>query len=203
MNGIMNLLKAIDLAIFNQIDNFKDSKYYEQLMDFMSQLSEGQQKLFKYAFSIFIIIPPAIVVVVLAINLLFLESTLDTKKEIHNNIYKFNNQKGRLLSLQRKVLNPKAPKTKNELKNSLQSIGIDQKKLVIRNFKQKKFPNAPKIKQINADIIFKKIALGDFVGLIKKLIKVNKMRINGVEINRDSKTKLLSGKVSVLQYIKK
>ena len=116
-----------------------------------------------------------------------LEGTVSTKKEIQNTIHRFINQKDKLGSLQRKVLSPRAPKNKAELKSSLRSIGVDQKKLRVKNFKLKSFKNAPKIQQINADIAFTKVALSDFTEILTKLITVNKVRINGVEVNRGKK----------------
>ncbi|OFZ25670.1 MAG: hypothetical protein A2381_11875 [Bdellovibrionales bacterium RIFOXYB1_FULL_37_110] len=203
MDMVMNWLKSIDQIIFNQIDLFKNTKYYEQFMDFMNQLSDDQQRLVTYVISAIFILGPLLVVGIIGLNTYTLKSNLNTKKEIQATTYKFINQADRLQSLQQTILGPRAPGSQNELKASLNAFNIDPNKLSVDNFKQESSHNSPQIKQISADIIYKQLVLSDFVDLVKKLITINKVRISAIEINRDDSEKLLSGRINILQYAKK
>ena len=203
MNTMMNWLKAIDQIIFNQIDLFKNTKYYEQFMDYMNQLNYEHQRLVTYLISAVFIFGPLLIVGIMGLNTYGLKSNLNTKKEIQASTYKFINQADRLQSLQQTILGPRAPGNQNELKASLIAFNIDPNKLSVDNFKQESSNNSPQIKQISAEIIYKKLVLSDFVDLVKKLITINKVRISAIEINRDDSEKLLSGKINILQYTKK
>ena len=203
MNMIMNWLKAIDQIIFNQIDLFKNTKYYEQFMDYMNQLNYEHQRLVTYLISGVFIFGPLLIVGIMGINTYSLKSNINTKKEIQASTYKFINQTDRLQSLQQTILGPRAPGNQNELKVSLNAFNIDPNKLSVDNFRQESSHNSPQIKQISAEIIYKKLVLSDFVDLVKKLITINKVRISAIEINRDDSEKLLSGKINILQYAKK
>ena len=194
----MTLLKNIDLFVFAKLDSFKSSEAYQKTINFVSSFTESQQKMIYNLMAVLIVIPPIAIFLLLGLDTYFAKNSVQTKKEILDHIHSYMHQKDRLTRIGNTVFSLSAPTSTNDLQKKIRSIGVNENKLTVKNFKKAASTSSKNITSIEANVTFNDLTMEELEKLLTGLTIKQKMRISNLEINK--KKEFLKGSINIMQY---
>lgn len=199
----LEIMKSIDEFTLKQVEALKLSAPFQQFLETYSEWDEKIQNLFR----------GALIILVILIPLFFIFSFYLLNSSTHNSL----KQKEKIIDLASKVITQTQAITKNStlylakqvssqnnlenlIKNNLSSLGIDSTKMTVANFNSEEDKS---ITKINADISFKDFTSNHFFSFLSYLTTGNrKMRIDEIDIKKNTQTNLLEGTITINHFSK-
>jgi len=199
---IFDLMKTIDQFLFENIEKLKVYDQFQEFVENFNNWEEKHQEIFKGVLlgSIFVI-PGFILLIFFMINGSS-QSKLDTKYEILKVASKITSQKNEVIKLSTKYLgSPISTKTMldTQIKGSLGSINIDSTKVTLTSFDN---IDEDGLNKITSDIKFKDLSSQNLFGFLRLLTITKKMRIEEIDIKKNTTTNLLEGLITIFHYSK-
>ncbi|RLA65407.1 MAG: hypothetical protein DRQ88_03345 [Epsilonproteobacteria bacterium] len=195
MENSSSITKKIDEFVFGQVDSFKNSSIYQQIMDQFSTLDDSAQKHINQFFAILVVFVPIILIVVLEIQSYKIGTRLNIKRNLYNSLAETSIKSRRLSFIERKVLGPRKITSQNELQDIInqiiKSIGIRGNKIKLTGVTTSDL--SPNLGKLSATIRFNSFSTPNVTNLLRDLIKKEKMVITKLSINKNTRTELLEG----------
>ena len=203
MNGILSLLKNLDLLIFQQLDDLKNNHYFQAFTDRISTYDNEKQKIIYQSVSLFIISLPLMILFIVWIFSLSLKSELTLKKDIQAAVDDYHQNASYITSFIASQVIPTNIKSTKDLNNKIQEIvskaQLNSEKVKTLSYK---LNSLSRFKRINADISFNDFSTGDFTKFINAIYK-NKFNILNLSIIRNSTNETIKGDLHITGIIKK
>lgn len=204
MSNRISTFKKIDEFIFAQIENFKTSSIYNQLLDLTSSLDDEAQKKVNYAVSIFIVLFPIMIIFFLVWKNIDVQNALKIKRNIEISTTEISSKIRRLKNVETNVIGPNSIASEGELQNALNGIlkplNISFEKVTISEFVVSE--SITNLKRVSAKLEFKNLSLNEVTNLLRELISKEKMIIPDLVITRDPTSELLIGSIKIYHHFR-
>lgn len=204
MDNGNSVFKKVDEYVFSQVENFKSSSNYQQLLDLISGLDDESQKKINYILSILIVSLPLLIILFLGWQNIGVHKSLKLKRDIQVLTSEISSKIRRLKNIETNVLGPSILASEGELQNTLGMIlrslnlGLDK----ISTTKFEVFESSTNLKRISADINFTDFSLNQLTRFMGQIIEREKMIIPEFEIRKNPSTNLLIGKIKILHHFR-
>lgn len=189
------ILKIIDRAIFKKIDQIRTHPSYQKILENLSNIPEELQGLVNYIITFVIIISPLSVIVFMFFQVNHLESDLTTKSQILELTQKIINKSDEVKKASRMLIAPRSIEKKADMVRLVSAVatgvGIPSAQLRVQNFESTQ--SSPNIVEAKTSIVFNNLTLKAFASLIQEMENKQKMRISGLEIQKNQNLKFLNG----------
>lgn len=200
----LNIMKAIDSAIFSKIDELEGSIQYQKVADSYSTLEEREQDLIKGFMGILLIIIPLIIIYVFSsINDNALEE-LQLKKEMISFANEIIDKKQKVKIEAGKVLGQQMIDSQSQIEQKIighmNRIGVDTSKLQVKNFEANDLSG--NILEAKIDVKFDQLTNDQIFSAISFLVDQDKMKIDNLNIKKNTTSNMLDGVFTVLYYSK-
>lgn len=192
----------LDETIFNLVDKYKISPFYQASSDNLRHLREEARKWFNYSVNIALLfIPIMSIIIFMAIN--FSKSReIKLKEEILNSIIEFKAQEKGIKDLSRQIVSSSIVVDKKQfekiLNNLLATHGIQESNVKIKNFEI--LSSNDFFNKSSATITFTDLASNQFTGLFGDFSNKEKIKIESIEIVKEKTKLLLEGKANIIYY---
>ena len=204
MNNGTSVFKKIDEFVFSQVDNFKGSSSYQQIMDLTSGLDDEAQRKANYAFSIFVVLLPILIIFFLIWQNVDVQKSLKTKRDIQVVTSEISSKIRRLKNVETNVIGPSIIASEGELQNALNGIlknlNIPADKIKISEFDVTE--SSTNLKRVSATINYSNFSLNQLTGFIGVLISKEKIIIPDFYIKKDATSELLTGKIKIYHHFR-
>lgn len=202
LNSSAPLLKKLDKAVFEQVDKFKLTPNYTALQDFYNGLDEEQQKLFKAALNLVLVLLPLLFLGFLFWQNLNLHKEYELRKGMLEKAQTIIGQKQSLQNAGPRILsmNPidSDSMMTSRLSNTLSQGGIDTSKVRISNFSSTSISET--VFRSEADIGFSGFTTIQLMNAFTTLVQRERFRISSVDISRNAETNLLNGQFHAIHF---
>lgn len=196
-----NIMKNIDLFVFNNVEKVTKIPEYQKFVDFYSSWEEDLQTFLKlFLVTAAIGFPLFIAFIFYMIN----SSAKNELKTYENIITTASTIVSKSSSAQMQAIkffgkNPLSTRTafENELKNSLSAVGIDTAKISTANFDNKEDSG---VNEVSAEIKFRELSAANFFSLLNTLTIKSKMKVDEINISKNKQTNLLEGTTKLLYF---
>ncbi len=196
------LLKKIDKDIFGRIDKFKQTPNYNGLQDFYNGLEEEQQKVFKAAGILVILLIPVMVLGFFVWQNNSLKSDLDLRVSIVAKANQIIGQNQGLREVSPQILSPNpidsSSMMTSRLSNMLSSMGVDLSKIQVADFNSELISSA--VNKAEANFSFTNLSTDELMNLFTAMIQREKFRVSSVNIKKNPDTNLLQGQFHAIHY---
>ncbi len=204
MNNGISVFKKIDEFVFGQIENFKGSASYQQLMDLTSGLDDDAQRKANYAISITIVLLPILIIFFLIWQNVDVQKSLKTKRDIQVLTSEISSKIRRLKNVETNVIGPSIIASDGELQNALNGIlkpfNVSSDKINISDFEVTE--SSTNLKRVSASINYRDFSLNQLTGFLGILIAKEKMIIPDFYIKKDATSELLTGKIKIYHHFR-
>jgi len=204
MNNGISVFKKIDEFVFAQIENFKASTSYQQLMDLTAGLDDEAQRKANYAISIAIVLLPILIIFFLIWQNVDVQKSLKTKRDIQVLTSEISTKIRRLKNVEANVIGPSIIASDGELQNALNGIlktfNVPSDKIKISDFDVTE--SSTNLKRVSASINYHDFSLNQLTGFLGVLIAKEKMIIPDFYIKRDATSELLTGKIKIYHHFR-
>lgn len=200
----LNLMKKIDSVLFSKIDELESSDGYQKVADAYSTLEESHQDLIKLFMAIILFVAP------LTIFFIFSSINDNSKKmlKLKEEIISFSNEiiskKQKVKIEAKKILGRDIIDSQSQLEqkiiNNMNRIGIDTSKLQVNNFEINDLNG--NIIEAKIDVKFSDLTNDQIFSAISYLVGTDKMKIDNLNIKKNTSTNLLDGVFTTLHYSK-
>lgn len=200
----LNLMKKIDNVLFSKIDELESSDGYQKVADTYSTLEESHQDLIKLFMAIILFVAP------LTIFFIFSSINDNSKKmlKLKEEIISFSNEiiskKQKVKIEAKKILGRDIIDSQSQLEqkiiNNMNRIGIDTSKLQVNNFEINDLNG--NIIEAKIDVKFSDLTNDQIFSAISYLVGTDKMKIENLNIKKNTSTNLLDGVFTTLHYSK-
>lgn len=191
----MPVFKKIDRAVFERIDKFKLTPGYNNIQDFYNGLEEEQQKVFKFAVIVAMLLIPAMLLSFIWWQNNSLREDMATRVALINKANEIIGQKQSLRDVSPMILSDNpidgASMMTSRLSNLLSSMAIDLSKIQVSNYEGTMTSGT--IMRSEADFQFSNVSTDELMNIFTALIQREKFRIQSVNISRNADTNLLKG----------
>ena len=99
MKNSSSIFRKIDEFIFNQIENFKNSSIYQQVIELFSDQEDVVQKYINYISSTVIVLIPLLLILFFQIKNFNISNTVNIKRDIYNELGEISVKSKRLSKL--------------------------------------------------------------------------------------------------------
>ncbi len=204
MNNGVSIFKKIDEFIFTQIENFKSSTSYQQILDLTSGLDDEGQKKVNYIFSILVVLFPIFIIFFLVWQNVDVQKSLKIKRDIQLITTEISAKVRRLKNIETNVIGPSIIASDGELQNTLNgilkpiNIGMDKVTVSDLNVSE----STTNLKRVSAVITFNNFSLNQLNKFLEALLDREKMVIPEILIKRDPTTELLTGNFKILHHFR-
>lgn len=202
LNSSGPILKKVDKAVFEQVDKFKLTPNYTALQDFYNGLDEEQQKIFKAALNLVLVLLPLLFLGFLFWQNLNLQKEYDLRKGMLEKAQTIIGQKQSLQNAGPRILSMRPIDSDSmmtsRLSNTLSQGGIDTSKVRISNFSSTSISET--VFRSEADIGFTGLTTIQLMNAFTTLIQRERFRISSVDISRNSETNLLNGQFHAIHF---
>ena len=200
----LNILKNIDLFIFNQLDSMIQSAEFQKVADAYASLEERAQEAVKIGLMIITFtIPLSILLIFWSINSSKKEE-IQLKDKLINTANTLIQKQSILRTEERKILSMKFIDSQNSLKNtitsSLSSASIDSAKIQISDFQSEDLEGL--ITQVSAKLSFKGLTSSDIISLFNSLGSKLKIKLDEITIKKNDITNSLDGLIDIHYFSK-
>jgi len=194
-NGKLPLFKKIDHAIFDNIDKFKKTPNYTNLLDIYNGLEEDQQKALKGGIIFFIFLLPTFLLALVVWQNSSLKDERELRKQIISKANQIIGQKQSLDQVRFNILSPNPIDSDSmmtsRLSGILSSIGIELSKIQIKEFNS--LSVSTDIYKSEANVGFNNLSTDELMNIITAMIQREKFKISELDVTRNSSTNLLQG----------
>lgn len=195
-----NIFIKIDEFVFQKLDQIKAEGAFQKFNDILSALDENQQKTIAQFTTFTFLIIPYLFVAFFWWGNIQTKKSLETKKQILEQIALFDGNKQALNNVSSNYLSPSAIPDQNSLDNKIRNLlsqnSIDQQKVNINNFNQTS--TTSNVLKIEAELSFKNFGTTDFSNFIRGLIENERFKITKVDLNKNKENDLLEGTISLM-----
>lgn len=202
MENSSSISKKIDEFIFGQVDNFKNSSTYQQVMDQFLALDDNVQKHLNQFFAILVVLIPIILIVILEIQNFKLMETLNTKRDIYSALAETSLKSKRLSYIEKRILGPRQvtsqAKLQNVLNQIIKSAGIKGDKIKVSGVTTADI--SPNLGRLSATIKFNGFSTPNITNFLKDLIKKEKFVIPKLSIQKNKTSELLEGDILIQHH---
>lgn len=202
LNSSGPILKKVDKAVFEQVDKFKLTPNYTALQDFYNGLDEEQQKIFKAALNLVLVLLPLLFLGFLFWQNLNLQKEYDLRKGMLEKAQTIIGQKQSLQNAGPRILSMRPIDSDSmmtsRLSNTLSQGGIDTSKVRISNFSSTSISET--VFRSEADIGFTGLTTIQLMNAFTTLIQRERFRISSVDISRNAETNLLNGQFHAIHF---
>jgi len=197
-----NILKKVDVAIFEQIDKFKQTTNYTPVQDFYNSLEEDQQKVLKGFVILLIFLIPVLFLGILWGQNQNLKADLELRKDMI--------QKGATILAETRSLAQIAPQVfsanpidTNSLMSSkisqiLNSQGIELSKMMVSNFLSENVSST--LLRAEADFKFQDLSTDELMNVFTAMISRDKFKISEVNIKKNLNSNKLEGTFHAIHF---
>ena len=194
-NNSIPVLKKIDLAVFENIDKFKLTPGYNNILDFYNGLEEEQQKVFKAFILLVIFLIPSIFLGLVYWQNNNLKRDLETRIALVSKANEIIGQKQSLRTISPTILSENPidgqEMMSSRLSNILSTLTMDLSKIKIDNYVGELASTG--VMKSEADFKFTNISTDELMNIFINMIQREKFRIQSMSITRNSDTNLLNG----------
>jgi len=200
----LEIMKNIDSYLFDKLDELQAQPGWSKIADLYASLEEKSQEIVKATIMAIIFIVPLLVVLIMVGLNSSLRSEQETKKnmiEIANSII----QKQSLINgSEKKILGSQfinsASAFKSKIANTFNLLSIDTSKVKISNFDSSEENGL--ITRAKIDIKFNGLTNDQLFSAINNLVGKDKIRIDEIQVRKESQNNLLDGIMTVLYFSK-
>ncbi len=190
----------IDEFIFHKLDILKTDGVFQKFNDALSGIDEAQQKVVAQITTFTFILIPFVFVAVLWWGNSQTKKSIDSKKQIIEQIALFDGNKNTLNNVGANFLAPAAIINQNDLDNKLRNIlstnSIDQQKVNITNFRQTS--TSSNVGKIEAEINFNDFGTSDFSNFMRGLMETEHFKVLKVNLQKNKDNNLLKGAITLM-----
>lgn len=201
-NASVPLFKKIDRSIFERIDKFKMTPSYNSLQDFYNGLEEEQQRVFKAAVILALVVIPAMILGFLWWQNNSLKADLDTRKAIVTKSNEIIGQNQGLREIFPVVLSENPidgqDMMSSRLSNMLSAAGIELSKIQVSNYNGEMISTL--VMKSEADFAFSNLSTDELMNIFVNMIQREKFRVQSVDIKRNGDTGLLQGQFHAIHF---
>ena len=202
MSKLTSVFKNFDKLIFKQVDAYKSSSFYLQTLDQFNALDENAQKLIKQIYSFSLILLPLVVIGLLFFQIQKVSKNVTLKKDLLKTLYSVESYQRQRSLLENSVVSPFKIKSRKDLKNRIineaRSHSISSQKIRIENFSQ--LQATSNLAQTEARIKFKGFSTRELTKFLTGLLRKEKIKVIGLDVNIFPKEKLLKGFISIVHF---
>lgn len=197
-----NIFKKLDVAIFEQIDKFKQTTNYAPIQDFYNGLEEEQQKVFKGAMILLIALLPTLIVGIFWSQNQNLKADLEMRKEMIH--------KGATILAETRSIAQVSPQifSANPIDNNslmtskisqiLGSQGVELSKVMVSNFQSENLSST--LLKSEADFKFQDLATDELMNVFSAMMSREKFKISEVNIKKNLNTNKLEGTFHAVHF---
>ena len=202
MSKLTSVFKNFDKLIFKLVDAYKSSSFYLQTLDQFNALDENAQKLIKQIYSFSLILLPLVVIGLLFFQIQKVSKNVTLKKDLLKTLYSVESYQRQRSLLENSVVSPFKIKSRKDLKNRIineaRSHSISSQKIRIENFSQ--LQATSNLAQTEARIKFKGFSTRELTKFLTGLLRKEKIKVIGLDVNIFPKEKLLKGFISIVHF---
>ena len=198
INKTSLFFKRIDKIIFEQIEFFKRTPFYEEFWERLESLSHGQGKIFAQALSGMVILMPLLVALIFWLGNSNLKNSLEVKKQISQTIHDYNRKLSVSAPLKSDGISHVPLRSKEDFTDVFNKFSDKKKNIKIERIKFKKI--SKKMGRAKVMLGFNNLTTGSLVGMIKNLAIQYKARVSHIHINKNEILKTLKGEVEFVFY---
>lgn len=202
MSKFQVVFKLMDNALFDLMEQLKNSEITTKTNQQILQLGPSTQKIINQSINLVLFALPILIVVFLFLSNWGIRSDINTKKDIHANLnlYKvkvaeLNGQKNSLVS-PRPIANSTA--LQGQLTQTYTRVGISPSKMTTTGFKQDS--SLKSVVKTTAKLRFKNVTLGELTGLLNSLLSEYKMILTSINIKLIQEDSTLSGSLDISHF---
>ena len=202
MSKLTSVFKRFDKFIFKQVDAYKSSSLYLQSVDQFNSLDEDVQKIVKQVTSFTIILFPIVIIAFLFFKIQNVSKNVTLKKGLLKTLYSIESQQRQQSLIENSVVSPFKIKNstgfKNRIINLSRANSISSQKIRIENFSQ--LQATSHLVQTEAKIKIKNFSTKDFSRFLTGLLKKEKIKIIGIDINTGPNEPIIKGSIDVVHF---
>jgi hypothetical protein len=202
MAKINGIFKPLDEQLFKQIDTLKKAPTYQKLSEQIASLGESQQKNLNQISTFAIILLPFLGALALLLINNSIKDRLDLKRNILTQVSTYQTKKAETETIGRSVLSPHSVSNKSDLEKRISKVvsrrSIGKGKITVSNFKSTLASGG--IEQTNAKLQFKKLTSTQFTDFLLSILQSEKMKVEELIVDKDTKSKLLKGHLLIIHY---
>ncbi len=195
------LMQKIDQFIFVKIDALKSHSVYLKFFEQITLLDEETKSIIAKIITIFLIIAPTIIIFYLSYSNNSIVKEIEAREALITLSDKVVKKQINLeKSYQYYLSNAAIPDAGNMKSRILRSTADAAKidKITINNFSATE--DIKSILKTKAEIDFAEFTLLDFTSLLSSLKKIDKLKINEMNITKNSETNLLKGSIQINHF---
>ena len=204
MNKVQTRFKLIDDAIFQQMDNLKNSDFSQNISQQMQQFTPEVQKVINQSINLSLFLIPIVIVIIMALSNLNSRSEANLKIEILELINTYSQKKAEVEVQGRFVISPrvfsKQSDFETQLKQTYSLSGIEQSKMKISGFKQDS--SIQPLLKSQAKLRFSNLTMSNITSFILALLRDYKIKITSINIELQKDDHTLTGSLGLLHYSK-
>ena len=198
INKISLFFQRIDRMVFEQIDLFKKTSFYEEILDKIETVSQGQGKVFIQILSGVLILLPLVVTLIFWLGNIDLKNSLEVKKEISQTIYDYKRKNSISEPLKSKGISRNPLRTKEDFVNVMNALSSKKQNFQIEKITFKKI--SKKMGRSRVMLKFNNLTTGALFETMGGLIAQHKARVSHVRIRKDKILKTLKGEMELVFY---
>ena len=202
MSKFTSVFKRFDKLIFKQVDAYKSSSFYLQSLDQFNALDESVQKLIKQIYSFTLIVLPLAIIGLLFFQIQNVNKNVTLKRDLLKTLYSIESHQRQRSLLENSVVSPFKITSRKDLKNRIineaRSHSISSQKIRIENFSQ--LQATTHLAQTEARIKFKGFSTRELTRFLTGLLRKEKIKVIGLDVNIFPKENLLKGFISIVHF---
>lgn len=198
------LFFKIDKAIFDLVDKYQGGPTYQKFSDNLRNLHEETRKILNYIFTLSAIAVPIFIVLILGLMNIFKSHEIQVLEEDFQTVQLILKKEDQVRQLHKLVVAQTIVTEKGQLesriKTQLTGLGIDEKKIKISNFEV--VNSRVSFNKSTGILKFSELSFQEFSNLVDKLVNVEKIIFNKIELIRDDQKSLLQGSLDFTYFSK-
>ena len=199
----IHIMKPIDKLVLQGVDKLSATNEYQRFMEIYNSWEDNLQSLFKAGMVFILFLIPSLVIMLFY----FLHSSAKTDYSIALQIIQtaqnINSKSSQVERESRNYLGQNPITTKSiferELSSTLPSRGVDTTKIQVGNFSINEING---MNETSGELKFRGLSSDNLFGFLNVLSLRLKMKIDEINIKKNTQTNLLEGTLSVLHYSK-
>lgn len=196
----LSIMKPVDRFLIENIDKLVETPEYQKMLDTYNSWEDKVQSAFKGLLLFIIVLIPLTIIMIFWMMNSSAKNRLATAEQIietGNSIISTSSQVRSISS--RYFGKPISTKSnfERELAGSLPSQGIDSSKILIGDFD---LNDVEGVNELSAELKFSELSSQNLFGLLNILTIRQKMKIDEINIKKNTTSNLLEGTLSVLHF---
>lgn len=193
------LFKVLDNFLFKQVDRYTTSQAHQKIDDTLSPLSEPAQKVINHGTTLFLIILPIIISLVMIYSNHKLAASNDHLNKTLELIEEIKQSKRQIEAMSARIISNGNLNSQAELEGKLRALNNKGTKVNVISFDS---ITSGGLNQAVSTLKFQALTLQDLRTMIETLQMRERMKINRLTIERENSSKKLQGELEITHFSK-